>query len=451
MLRHAILGSLAFATLTGCAARAPTVAPVATAAAATVAADSDSDAGYRDARRELALARTAYDAKDLPSFLQHAERAAARAPELVAALYTLACAQALAGHADVAAAALRRLAAARVYFDVAADSDFDGVRASPAFTAARQALDAVRVTTVGHSDVAFTLPERDLVTEGLAFDRQSGAFFVSSVHKRKIVRVARDGQVTDFITSGRDGVWALFALAVDPARGSLLALSAPTPEMLGYDPGQAGATGVFEYDLATAALRRKVLLPPQPEPRTFNDLVLAPDGTAYISDGRTGAIVTLAAGATELRPFLPAGVLTSAQGLAFAADGKSLFVADYARGLARIDLATRAVHFLAAPRDTTLVGIDALVADGAQLIATQNGVRPARVVRLRPSVAGDRIEAATLLELNDARVEEPTLGTLVGRDFYYIANSQWGSFDRDGHMWPWSKLKDPMVLKTRVD
>jgi len=289
------------------------------------------------------------------------------------------------------------------------------------------------------------------LTEGLARDPESGAFFVSSVHKRKIVRVDRQGHAADFVASGRDGLWGVFALAVDPARGSLYALSAPVPEMSGFDAAEDGATGVFEFDLRTAALRRKVLLPAPAERadrRAFNDLVIAADGTVYIGDGRNGAIVRLAPGAAAVTPFVPAGRLGSAQGLVLTPSGRGLYAADYARGLARVDLASGAVRFLAAPPDSVLAGIDGLAAHGAALVATQNGIKPHRLLLITPNAAEDRLETVTLLTINDPRLDEPTLGTVVGDDFYYIANSQWSHFTDKGPRL--DELRPPAVLKLRL-
>ena len=36
---------------------------------------------------------------------------------------------------------------------------------------------------------------------------------MSSMRKRKIVRIARDGSVSDFVQSGRDGLFSVAALA----------------------------------------------------------------------------------------------------------------------------------------------------------------------------------------------------------------------------------------------
>jgi hypothetical protein len=45
----------------------------------------------------------------------------------------------------------------------------------------------------------------------------------------------------------------------------------------------------------------------------------------------------------------------------------------------------------------------------------------------------------------------PTLGTMIGDRFFYIANSNWGSFASDGSMRPVEKLRDPVILKVRVE
>jgi sugar lactone lactonase YvrE len=367
----------------------------------------------------------------------------------VAGLYTVACARALAGDGPGMRAALHRLAGLRVYFDLAADDDFAALRAGADYATARAELEAVRAPHLAGGAVAFTLPERDLLTEGLARDPRSGDFFVSSVRKRKIVRVTAGGRVRDFVSPGRDGLWAVFALAVDDRRRALYALSAPVPEMSGYDPAEAGATGLFEYDLDSAGLRRKVLLPPSATaPRAFNDLLVGPGGTVYIGDGRSGALVTLAPGAAQVTPWLPAGPLSSAQGLTLTPSGRALYVADYGRGIARVDLASGAVRFLGPPPDTALAGIDGLVADGTTLVATQNGLAPHRVLRLHPDAAEERFTAAEVLAINDPRLDEPTLGLVVGRDYYYIANSQWSHFGPAGPRT--AELHPPTVLKLRL-
>ena len=64
------------------------------------------------------------------------------------------------------------------------------------------------------STVAFEIPERDLLPESIAHDPADGSFYVGSMHKRKIVQIAANRSMRDFVTSGADGL----GMKVDPRR-----------------------------------------------------------------------------------------------------------------------------------------------------------------------------------------------------------------------------------------
>ena len=170
----------------------------------------------------------------------------------------------------------------------------------------------------------------------------------------------------------------------------------------------------------------------------------------YISDATSSAVYTLTNGADTLQSFIEPGRLASPQGIAFSQDEKTMYIADYSRGIARVERETRAVTYLTPPGDAVLAGIDGLRMYKGDLIAIQNGIRPHRVVKLVLTGDGRGVREAQVLELNSPFFREPTLGTLVGSDFYYIANSQWNAFDR-GVMWPQDRLSDPVILRMRLD
>jgi len=138
---------------------------------------------------------------------------------------------------------------------------------------------------------------------------------------------------------------------------------------------------------------------------------------------------------------------TSPQGLALTRDEKRLFVADYSKGLFVIDLRTKKVTNLAPAPDVTLLGIDGLYTYKGGLLAVQNGVNPARLVRLFPDRGLSRIERLEVVEANNPAFDEPTLGVMVGDNFYLVANSQWGAIDEQGRLAPPEKLKEHVVLK----
>jgi DNA-binding beta-propeller fold protein YncE len=304
---------------------------------------------------------------------------------------------------------------------------------------------------IQRSKVAFELRERDLIPEGLAHDPSDGAFFVSSVHKRKIVRVDADGSARDFIAPAQDGIGAVLALAVDPPRRALFACSAMIPEMEGFRAEDKGQSSLFQYDLATGKLARTLALTGSGRGHVCNDLAVDERGGILVSDSLSGAVYAANPGEDALTPLLPPGTFKSPQGIAASPDGRTLYIADYARGLARVDRATRRVTMLPGPPGVFLTGLDALVLHRGELIATQNGITPHRLIRVRLDPGGDRVTAVETLEMNLSTYSEPTLGTLVGSRFFYIANSQWESFDKKGVLAPINGLQAPMILEAPLE
>ncbi len=390
-------------------------------------------------------AAAAHERKDYPSFLALTRKIVEKAPRSVGALYNLACAQALNDASGEAIATLDRLASRGAAFELDEDPDLESLRDSPEFRAVASKMAALS-EPVGSSTVAFTLPDKALITEGVAHDPKTGDFFVSSVRRRKILRISRDGSVSDFLESGRDGFYAVVALDVDPGRNVLWASSHASRQMEGYRDEDEGRSFVAELDLASSMLRRKIEPPRLSPAARFSDLAVGPAGDLAISDPYTGRLYLLPSGADELRILVDVGPLVSAQGIAWAPDGRSLFVADYTQGIARVAVADGAVRLLDVPKETVVTGIDGLVWADGSLVGIQNGVRPHRVVRHRLDPDYQRVEEVTVLERGHPSFDEPTLGVRVGADLYYVANSQYRFVGENGTL-DLDRLQLPVILR----
>src|SRR5258708_1454673 len=211
--------------------------------------------------RELyQAALNAYQKKEYRDYLQRIEAVAGERPVHPTFLRRLAEAFALNGRAADAAGVLRKMAALSLYHNTLDDPDFVGVRGDSAIQLAARALEALRTRRIGASDVAWTIHDRLFVPEGVAYDPITRAFFVSSQYRRKIVRIDASGSVQDFVTSGRDGLWMVFGITVDPLRRQLWAVSAAEPAMERYSVADEHGTGVFAFDLRTGALVHRYVL-----------------------------------------------------------------------------------------------------------------------------------------------------------------------------------------------
>ncbi len=389
-------------------------------------------------------AAAAHERKDYAKFLDLIRKVVEKAPRSIGALYNLACAQALAGARAEAIATLDRLADRGVAFDLSTDPDLESLRSSPEFQRVVEKMDALEVP-LGSSTVAFTLPDKTLITEGVAYDPKSGDFFVSSIRHRKILRVSKDGASRDFLEP-RDGFYSMVALDVDSSKNVLWASSHASPQMEGYRDTDEGLSFVVELDLATAKVLRRIE-PPELSPAAhLSDLALGPKGELAVADPYTGRIYLLPAGAAGFRVLVDSGPLASPQGIAWAPDGESLFVADYTQGIARVEVPEGTVRVLDVPKDAVVTGIDGLVWAGGSLVGIQNGVRPHRIARHRLDPSFARVEEVIVLERGHLDFDEPTLGVRVGSHLYYVANSQYRYVGDDGAL-DLDRLRRPVVLR----
>jgi hypothetical protein len=128
--------------------------------------------------------------------------------------YNLAASDALLGNRAVALAELRNLAGMGLVYDLKADEDSSSLREFAEFAAVLKQIDGNK-KPVTHSVVAFTLPERDLLPEDIAYDPKTRRFFVSSVRKGIILTI--DGE--QFVHTD----WSVLALRVDRSRRILWA------------------------------------------------------------------------------------------------------------------------------------------------------------------------------------------------------------------------------------
>lgn len=423
-------------------------------AAAIVAASGASFAFQEmpaNAVRELyQAALNAYQKKDYAEYLQKIEAVAAQRPSHPIFLRRLAGAYALNGRAAAAAGVLRNMAALSLYHNALDDPDFIGVLGDSGVQIAARALEALRTRRIGASEVAWTIHDRMFIPEGVAYDPVTRAFFVSSQYRRKIVRIDPSGAVQDFVSSGRDGLWMVFGIAVDPARRLLWAVSTAEPAMEGFTKADENRTGVFAYELATGKLARRYELADRTAIHRFDDVTVASNGRVFASDGGSGAVYTIAPAGTSLEVFVPQGMIQGPNGLTTTPDGRSLYVSDYAGFIFRIDTAFKAVTRLPAPTNVAMYGIDGLAWHNGSLIGVQNGVDPSRVVQLDLAADGSRISAVRILDMNHPRVAEPTLGVVVGDTYYYVANSFGGLLRKPNSVLADQPLAEPVILKLRI-
>lgn len=199
---------------------------------------------------------------------------------------------------------------------------------------------------------------------------------------------------------------------------------------LDFSPASAwGNSALLCFDAASGRLQRRI---PGPARSALGDMALTAAGDLIVSDGDNGGVYLLhAKQATWQR--LDHGDFISPQNPALHSDGRHVFIADYLRGIAVLEIATGRVRWLAMQEKFALNGIDGLYFHDNRLLAVQNGAMPERVVSFTLDQALTRVVSETIIERATRTLGDPTHGVVVAGEFYYLANSGWDAIDGQGH------------------
>jgi len=389
---------------------------------------------------------TAYQAKDYAGFLSHFREAYGLRPHTPTVIYNLACGYSLTGQADSALKYLGHLADLGMDMGADRDPDFDSLKNSPRYQEI-MARFAVLKNPVNKSTVAFTVPEKDLIPEGIAYDPVKKIFYLGSIRKRKIITINMAGQVGQFKGPGEDSLTAVLGMKVDPLRRILWVVTAVLPEMEGYNSEMRPVTAVYKYDLEKGKLLGVYPSLGDNFPHQFNDLTVGPDGDCYITDTETGEIYRIDYESNKFEMVYPAGTFWGANGIDVSEDGRYLFVAAYSEGVYGIDLTSGETNFIPSPAGASLYGIDGLYYNRGNLLAVQNGLLPHRVIKFALDDSRRTAVKSEILEMNNPRFNEPTTGVIVGDMFYYIANSGLGNFTPEHQLLPPDSLSEVVIMK----
>jgi sugar lactone lactonase YvrE len=314
----------------------------------------------------------------------------------------------------------------------------------PAFEKIVAAHDAHRAPLV-HSRERASLPDSTFWPEGVDYDARTNRFYVASVRHRTIAEIRADGSSHELIPRDGHALGAVLGIRVDTARGVLWATTSGVPQMLGYAPGDSSIAALLRIRVSDGTIEKRWNIRPISGGHVLGDLAIGPRGDVFLTDSNEPVFYRLRPGSDSLES-IRSPLFHSLQGMAPAPDGRRVYVADYSHGMLSVDLATNSVTRVSDAPGSTSLGCDGIVWDRGAIIAVQNGVSPARIVRFVLDANGTRFTRVDVLDQNFAVADEPTIGTIAGSEFVYVANSQWDKHDSKGNPLPGKSLAQPKLL-----
>lgn len=350
------------------------------------------------------------DAPEIHAQMAIAENLLGKTPDRGAVLYFLAVSYAQLHETRDAMSKLSECVALQEGFDPDGDPAFAAFKSSGDFTKLVQKTHK-DFPAVARSRLAYTILEKDLIPEGLAYDPIANLFYLSSLNRRKIVKIPYEGKPADFVPADRDHLLPVLGIRLDPADGSVWANSFL----------DTGRTELLHFDRAGTLLGRFSV--GGEEKHGFNDLVVLRSGVIYLTDTLAHKLYRFDAKTQNFAEQKVSRSLLQPNGIALGDDEQTLYVADQL-GIIRVDLKTHSSSEVDPGPHNTLSGADGLYWHKNTLIAVQNGIGSPRIAQFSLSKDGLRVAKTTILENRSTFTVLPTTGALREDDFYFIVNSQ---------------------------
>jgi hypothetical protein len=331
--------------------------------------------------------------------------------EQIAVKYQLATDYASIGEVAKTIALAEEVAQADQGFDFPLDGAFKLLANCPDFTRIADKVNRL-YPTVHQSVSAFTVDDRFLIPEGLAYDERTHSFLMGSLSEKKIIRYDENGKLTDFVPSKKYGLAQVLGIRMDPRDGSVWVAS-------GEDAQHAA---LFHFS-STGQFIHRYPPPAGKSDHLFNDVVVCRNGDVYLTDSTANQVYKLSRGQTKLVPVQTSRHLFYPNGIALSADDRSVFIAD-AFGLLVLDRNDSSVRPVQPGHNMTLSGFDGLYTWQDQLVGVQNSLGSPRVVIVQLDAARTQATTLKVLERKTQFTQLPTTGAIAGDSFYYITNSQ---------------------------
>ena len=358
------------------------------------------------------------DAEEIRQQIALAEKLKDVVPDRGGALYLLAELKQHFGETLDVIKLLKECVALREGFDPSGGPSFTGLKESKEF---QDLVEMVHrdFPVVSQSRVGFITEEKDLVPEGLAYDEKQNVFYLGSLNRRKIVKIAAtDGKITDFVAADRYNLLPVLGIRMDPADATVWANSFT----------ERGKTELLHFSASGELLGRYALK--DDAKHGFNDLVVRKNGEVITTDSLSGQVYRFDRKSQAFTPLAVHRQLSYPNGIALAENDEELFIADDL-GVVRVDLSSGTSADVNPGPRSTLAGIDGLYWHKGSLVAVQNGIGAPRVATFRLSPDGLRVTQTKVLESRSALSILPTTGAIKGNDFYFIVNSQVDNMNDD--------------------
>ena len=276
------------------------------------------------------------------------------------------------------------------------------------------------------SGVGQMMFEMDLAPISLgdvAWDESREKFLVGTRDEGKVLAVNDKGKFETVLqANGENGLWSIDGLAVDTANNTLWVSSTASPAFNNFSPADANKGALYSFELDSLKLKARYGLPADGLQHSLGSIAVTEKGDVYVVDRAVPIVFRKPDAGSLLEPFGGSPELVALTDIAVTPDNSRIFVTDAVMGILLIDPVAKRMAKLGADENLNTYGIYGIEYVDRELVVTQSGISPQRIIRLTLDQFGSAVEAvapmATALEAFDT----PGVGTIRGDSLYYFAN-----------------------------
>ena len=265
-----------------------------------------------------------------------------------------------------------------------------------------------------YSDLIMT--EKDLIPEGVAYNKSTDEIYLGSTYKQKILSIDKDKKIKTIFNQSNFNTLSPIGMEVDNLNQILWVCAAETP-IVNESNTQKWNTAILSFDLSNKKLLAEFKLEEDQKQRFFNDITISDQGRVFITESVESKIYTINDG-FQIVLFMDLEPYSFANGIVYYAPQNTLFIATE-QGLVRLDVESKD-HFLM-ENNTTInaFSIDGLAIFEDFFIAHQS-------TRVTKFYFNEKLTSLIRAEILDSGKEydSSTTGEIGDGFYHYIVNSQ---------------------------
>lgn len=416
------------------------------AAVLSSAAALESDADFQASQKLRAEAVTLFRGGDAAAAMLKMEEALSLRPDNPALLFNLMFLAVQAEDAERATQYANRYAAMGLVPNAQVSEGLKGLLDADNWTAIEAAFNH-NGKRLGSGKLIHSVPVGHALVEGVAIDESSNWFF-STVADGKIIKATSDGHHQVLLEGQKHGFGSFFGIRYHNRQKALYATYGHVEQSAALPGEGMPKTGLLKLDPETGEELGHWPLPLAETGQQIADIAIGNSGDVFVTDAQANTIFRLTASGLEEVPL--SAEFMNLQGLVVL-DERHLLVADYGRGLWKVDLLNSTARLLDVPAAQTLIGIDGLVKHDGRIFAIQNGVTPHRIVEVKLDEGGQTIEAVRIMARALPEFDEPTLGVSTPGGLVVVAASQWPKYYKGGVVREGMQAKPTAILSISTD